>query len=170
MTTYKENPNYSNKTKHLFIDSGCGGSTRCDWNPCDCNLDACHFCHCSRTMGTTEKDDETCEKRTKEVQEEFERVQAMYHPKVPAIKGTPLKKENMVAYHTYLAEDYTGVPDCEEGGHKEWESVEGETGVSLRAGSKKIENEHITFSGKLEKAKINMNTDGKISCNKCIVL
>ena len=131
------------KTKHLFIDSGCSGSTRCDWNACDCNADSCHFCPTNRTSGTNEKEDETCEKRTKEVQEAYEKEQAMYHPKVPAIKGTLLKIENMVCQKAYEAADYAGVPDCESEGHKQYESVEGESGVSNGAGTRKIPDEHI---------------------------
>ena len=105
---------------HEFGDNnGCHASTRCDWGPCNCNLDQCHWCGICRGHGTKAfLNNEKCRKNTKYARDAKAAREKRYHPEIPAVKGTHLKMESMVPYSAYEVVDYLSVPDCQCGSHE----------------------------------------------------
>jgi len=53
-----------------------------------------------------------CPGRPKAEQERYEYKYKLLNPLTPAVKGTDLKREQMVLDENYLASDFTSVPDC----------------------------------------------------------
>jgi len=103
----------------LFGDNnGCSAFTRCDFGPCQCNLDQCNWCGICREHGTTKNEGETCNKNTKEARDAKAADDKLYHPDIPAENGTDLKKESMVPQKAYEVADFLSVPDCEFDSHE----------------------------------------------------
>jgi len=138
-------------TKHVFTSfHGCRGLSACDWGECSCTLyDECKFCHTHRAEKTTEKDDEMCPGRPKAEQKKYEYMYKLLNPLTPAVKGTDLKREQMVYDENYLASDFTSVPDCTWGSDCK-KKLEGSTLFKL------------LFSGEEKDSNLN------IGCDKCI--
>jgi len=104
---------------HNFgVKNGCTANTRCDWNPCSCDLDQCSWCSTCRDTGTTDRDGEKCNGNTKEARDKKAVEDKKFHPDVPAVKRTDLLKESMVPHEQYEVADFLSVPDCEHDNHE----------------------------------------------------
>ena len=145
--------------KHEFGNkNGCTANTRCDWAPCSCNLDQCLWCSVMRDHGSGKFEGETCKANTKAARDARAVENKKYHPDVPAIEGTDLKRESMVKNKAYEVTDFTSVPGCEYDTHNikiDW---------SLPRGVKTPPSKDRT----IPEGRVMINGNDMVVCNKCI--